>query len=240
MSSTFLTAQWRNLVLLNYEVPPVALRPLVPAGTEIDDFDGRTFISLVGFQFLNTRVLGVRIPGHRDFEEINLRFYVRRKSGGEWRRGVVFVKEFVPRRAIAWTARLLYGENYHAAKMAHRVRSNDDGSPTHVEYSWRTAGQDHAISLRISGPSQEIAPGSHEEFITEHYWGYVTRGSRTIEYRVDHPRWRVWSGSDAKLDCDVGRLYGRQFVDAMATPPFSALLADGSEVVVYQGEAITP
>ncbi|MCI0435392.1 MAG: DUF2071 domain-containing protein, partial [Gemmatimonadetes bacterium] len=169
MPSPFLTAEWRHLVLLNYEITPAALRPLVPAGTELDAFDGRTYASVVGFRFLNTRVLGVPIPGHRNFEEINLRFYVRRKCEGEWRRGVVFVKEFVPKRAIAWTARLLYGENYHAAPMAHRIDFDGDGMPARVEYSWRTAGRDHALSLRVSGPPQAIAPGGLEEFITEHY-----------------------------------------------------------------------
>ena len=78
----FLTARWRYLAMLNYEVPPEALAPLVPAGTELDSWQGKTFVSVVGFLFLDTRVLGIAIPGHRDFEEVNLRFYVRRKAAG--------------------------------------------------------------------------------------------------------------------------------------------------------------
>jgi uncharacterized protein YqjF (DUF2071 family) len=77
--------------MLNYEVEPERLMPLVPKGTELDTHDGKTFVSMVGFLFLNTRVMGLAIPFHRDFEEINLRFYVRRKAEDGWRRGVVFV-----------------------------------------------------------------------------------------------------------------------------------------------------
>ncbi|MDE0204502.1 MAG: DUF2071 domain-containing protein, partial [Candidatus Tectomicrobia bacterium] len=99
----FLSANWRHLVMVNYEVDPNLLRSWLPAGVELDTWQGRTLASVVGFEFLATRVLGVQVPGHQDFHEVNLRFYVRRRVGGGWRRGVVFVKELVPRRAIAWT-----------------------------------------------------------------------------------------------------------------------------------------
>ena len=105
--SPFLTAQWRHLVLINYEIAPEIVRPYVPRGTEIDSFDGRTYASLVGFLFLDTRLRGVPIPFHRNFEEVNLRLYVRRKGAEGWRRGVVFVREIVPRLALAWVARTL-------------------------------------------------------------------------------------------------------------------------------------
>ena len=117
----FLTANWRYLAMLNYVVDPRLITPLVPAETEIDFENGETFLSVVGFLFLDTRLLGLPIPLHRDFEEVNLRFYVRRKSADTWRRGVVFIRELVPRRAIALVARTFYGENYVAVPMKHEI-----------------------------------------------------------------------------------------------------------------------
>src|SRR5262245_60741200 len=120
----FLTAEWRHLVMLNYEIDPAALRARVPAGTELDSWNGKTFVSLVGFRVLRTRVLGVPVLFHRSsigkgisrtswgsFEEVNLRFYVRRRAPEGWRRGVVFVKEIVPKAAVAAVARWVYNEN---------------------------------------------------------------------------------------------------------------------------------
>jgi hypothetical protein len=117
----FLTANWRYLAMLNYVVDPRLVTPFVPAETEIDFENGETFLSVVGFLFLDTRLLGLPIPLHRDFEEVNLRFYVRKKSADTWRRGVVFVRELVPRHAIALIARACYGENYVAVPMKHEI-----------------------------------------------------------------------------------------------------------------------
>ena len=160
--ATFLTAEWRHLAMLNFEVDPAVLDPWVPIGTELDDFGGRTFVSLVGFLFLHTRIFGIRIPRHTDFEEVNLRFYVRRKTSEGWRRGVVFVKELVPRTAIALTARVFYGENYVAVPMSHRIDAGTDHGEAvrHVSYRWRFAGQEHRLHIVARGGAREIAEGS--------------------------------------------------------------------------------
>ncbi|MBI2212563.1 MAG: DUF2071 domain-containing protein [Acidobacteria bacterium] len=232
----FLTAAWRNLVMLNYEIDPALLASRVPRGTELDSFDGRTFVSVVGFLFLDTRVLGVPIPLHRDFEELNLRFYVRREAEGEIRRGVVFVKEIVPRAAIAWVARTVYNENYVAMPMRHHVRLPVPGGDGRVEYSWDSGSRWNRVSARMAGPPEPIAPGSHEELVAEHYWGYAAqRDGGTVEYEVEHPPWRVWRALDPALDCDVSRLYGDEFLPALSTAPASAFVAEGSEIVVRQG-----
>jgi hypothetical protein len=225
MPLRFLTAEWRSLAMLNFAIEPVALRPHVPRGTELDSWGGVTYVSMVGFLFLKTRVLGAPIPGHRNFEEVNLRFYVRRRAEGEWRRGVVFVKEIVPRRAIAAVARGLYGENYAAMPMSHRI----DGA--RVEYCW---GVDNRLAIETAGEPRLAAPGSLEEFITEHYWGY----SRRFEYRVEHPPWRLWQTCRAELHCNANSLYGPEFADALSAAPRSAFLAEGSPVVVYRGTKI--
>lgn len=232
----FLTAQWRSLAMLNYPVAPEVVEPFVPKGTELDFWQGRTYVSVVGFLFLDTRVWGLGIPYHRDFEEVNLRFYVRRQGPEGWRRGVVFVKEIVPRYAIATTARLFYGEKYVSLPMRHSITGDPARGGMYVTYGWRHRGRWNGLGAVVSGAPREAAPGSEEEFITEHYWGYsALLGGGCMEYRVEHPRWRVWKLERPVLDCDVAAIYGERFVATLEGEPSSAFLADGSEVTVYKG-----
>ena len=235
----FLTARWVHLAMLNYEVDRSILEGRVPVGTELDSWNGRFFVSMVGFQFLDTRVLGVPIPLHRDFDEVNLRFYVRRKVPNGVRRGVVFIKEVVPRAAIAWLARWLYNENYVALPMRHEDRLSGTSDPS-VAYEWRPASRWNRLALRVAGEPYLADDSSEETFITEHYWGYVSqRDGSTVEYQVEHPRWRVWRAVQAELDCEVEALYGLEFADALAAPPSSSFLAEGSNVVVRRGRRLT-
>jgi uncharacterized protein YqjF (DUF2071 family) len=235
----FLSAEWRDLAMLNYLVPPDILLPFVPAGTELDSWQGAAYVSAVGFRFVSTRVLGLSIPGHIDFEEVNLRFYVRRQARDGWRRGVVFIRELVPRRAIAWIAKLRYNEPYRALPMRHTIDRRADSTPDRVRYEWRHSGQWEGLALRTKGAAQPLRPGSEAEFITEHYWGYTRqRDGSTIEYRVEHSPWRVWEAEDAQLSCDVAPLYGSQFEPLLRGAPQSAFLADGSCVVVFRPEKL--
>lgn len=231
----FLTAEWKHLAMLNYEIEPSLLASLVPAGTELDSWNGRAFISVVGFLFCQTRVFGLPIPFHRNFEEVNLRFYVRRKANDGWRRGVVFVKEIVPRAAIAFVAQRFYNEPYITLPMSHRIESASRLVAS-AEYCWHFGNKQHALKLTTQGAAQELRDGSEAEFITEHYWGYNRqRNGSTLEYRVEHPRWRVYETTDARLDCDVGSLYGKRFRDSLNEKPSSAFLAEGSAVTVFKG-----
>jgi len=228
----FLTANWRYLAMLNFAIDPKILQPLVPMGTELDFHNGQTFVSVVGFLFLDTRVFGLPIPLHRDFEEVNLRFYVRRKSANEWRRGVVFVRELVPRRAIALVARTFYGEPYLALPMRHALE-HEDGR-LFAEYQWRRGRRWETLAMTATGEPQTAAHGSHEEFITKHYWGYTARRDGCCKYRVEHPRWKLWTAATTKFDADVATLYGPQFVDTLGAPPVSGFVADGSGIEVHQ------
>lgn len=233
----FLTASWRNLAMLNYRVPPTLLAPHVPPGTELDSHNGVTYVSLVGFLFDDTRVMGLKIPFHVQFEEVNLRFYVRRTLGSEVRRGVVFIKEIVPRPAIAVVARLTYNEPYATRRMEHHIAPRGAKDPLHVSYSWalRLGGWAHLTIATTDAIPQPIAPGSEEEFITEHYWGYTRqRDGGTIEYRVEHPGWRVWQSERATLTGNVKELYGPAFAGILTRPPDSAFLAEGSAVTVFR------
>jgi uncharacterized protein len=185
----FLTASWRYLAMMNYRVDPALLMNYLPPGIELDFHQGETFLSVVAFLFLDTRVLGLAVPHHRDFEEVNLRFYVRRKSADTWRRGVCFIREIVPRRAIAAVARVFYGEPYMALPMKSDVVHRD--GEVRVEYGWRRANKWEQLSMSATGDALTSAAGSHEEFITEHYGAYTRTRSGCSEYRVEHPRWKI-------------------------------------------------
>lgn len=239
MRRPFLTARWESLVLMNFPCRREWLEPLVPAGTELDTWQGHTLVSLVGFLFRDTRLLGVPIPLHRTFEEVNLRFYVRRRGpDGAWRRAVVFVRELVPRRAIAWTARWTYNEPYLAVPMTHTIRL-DPGRGGEVAYRWRHAGEAFTLGARVSGAAQPLLPGSEAEFITEHYWGYTRqRDGGTVEYQVEHPPWQVWPATSAVFSGEATALYGADFAALLRQPPRSAFVAVGSEVRVHVGARI--
>jgi uncharacterized protein len=228
----FLVANWRYLAMLNFVVDPRLVAPLVPLGTELDYEKGETFVSIVGFLFLDTRLLGLPIPLHRDFEEVSLRFYVRKKSADAWRRGVVFVRELVPRRAIALVAGAFYGERYLALPMKHAIEHDDDA--VNVEYSWRRGRRWESLKMRARGQAQPIPAGSHAEFITEHYWGYTCVRAGCSEYRVEHPRWKTWNAETFELRADVATLYGEQFAETLTGTPRSAFIADGSFITIQR------
>jgi hypothetical protein len=225
--------------MVNYTVDPAVLRPLVPRGTELDLFGGEAIATMVGFRFLRTRLLGVPVPGHGDFDEVNLRFYVTHTTpAGEVRRGATFVREIVPRRAIALTARLCYNEPYVALPMRSTAPRDPRDEPDRLTYEWRGGGRDprrwHRLAGTAVGPAAALAPGSEEEFVAEHYWGYTRqRDGGTVEYQVAHPRWRAWPARDVAFDADVAGLYGPQFAEALGAPPRSAFVTEGSPVAVY-------
>jgi uncharacterized protein len=233
----FLTARWEHVLMLSYEVDPALLRALVPDGVELDAFEGRTFVSLVGFRFLGTRVRGMPIPFHRDFNEVNLRFYVRRRVDGAWRRGVTFVKEIVPRRLIAWVARSAYEEPYVALPMRHEVPPVAGGR---LAYGWRDGGRWHGLSAVLAGAPAPAREGSLEHFLVDHLWGYTKRKVGTAEYEVEHPPWRLWRAEAPMLDADVRALYGDGLAAALRGPPANVLAAEGSPIVVRSGLTLPP
>ncbi len=216
--------------MLNYRIDPALLANYVPPGVELDFHQGETFISVVAFLFLETRVLGIAVPRHRNFEEVNLRFYVRRKSADTWRRGVCFIREIVPRQAIATVARVFYGEPYIALPMKSDVVHRD--GELKVEYGWRLGTKWEGLSISASG--EPVSTGAHEEFITEHYWGYTKVGAGLSEYRVEHPRWKIWPASSATLKASIAELYGGEFVAPLAATPVSQFIAEGSHVQVWR------
>ncbi len=231
-TSVFLTAGWHNLAMLNFVVDSRLLEPHVPAGTELDFYQDQAFVSVVGFQFIQSTVLGIPLPFHRDFEEVNLRFYVVRRAPEGIRRGVVFLREIAPKWLISVAARWFYNEKYVTMPMRQRVE------PPRVEYEWLRAGRWNGLSVETCGDALHPVSGSVEEFVTEHYWGYTKqRDGVTMEYEVEHPPWRVRPVSSVRYDCDVEAIYGAAFVPFLREPA-SALVADGSAVIVRRGRRI--
>jgi hypothetical protein len=238
-----LTARWRNLVVVNYRVDPGLLAPLVPAGTELDSHAGDTFVSLVGFLFEGTRLAGrLRLGPWATFEEVNLRFYVRRSTPEGARRAVSFVREVVPHRLVASGARLLYREPYVARRMAHRWELDDPRAPEsggRFVYRWESSGSWLELSARTRGELQSLRPGSLAEFILEHYWGYTRlSGGGTREYRVAHPPWKHWTLERVDVDPGVATFYGPPLGPLLARPPHSAFASAGSAVSVFRGRRL--
>lgn len=228
----FLTAEWINIVMLNYAVDPALLEKWVPAGTALDQHEGRTYVSLIGFEFNKTRMLGRAVPFHQSFEEVNLRFYVNRGS----RRGVVFIRELVPKVAVTLIARLAYGENYSCVPMSHRIVR--DTTTLSAEYAWGSGERACTVSLSAKTSAYLSAEGSLSQFITEHYWGYAIRGDRTVEYQVEHPQWKVRDAETAQFRGDAERYYGPEFAKVLARSPDSAFFTEGSAVTVFKGTTI--
>ncbi len=228
---SFLKAEWRKLAIANYTLSPDLLEPYVPAGTKLDIWEGKCYVSLVGFMFQNTQVMGVKIPFHVNFEEVNLRFYVKRFEHNVCKRGVVFIKEIVPKPAITFVANALYNENYETLPMRHTWLTEDNRRT--VAYQWKKRGKWNEIRIVASEEAQEISPGSETEFITEHYWGYAkVNAHKTNEYEVTHPLWKTYSVVDYTIEVDFAMLYGPQFGFLSTQKPASVMLAEGSEITV--------
>ena len=228
---SFLTAEWNDLALINYEIDPKILEKYVPKGTELDLWNGKCYISLIGFMFENVKVLGFKIPFHINFEEVNLRFYVKRYEDGILKRGAVFIKEIVPKRAITIVANTLYKEHYQTLKMRHSRTENETSKS--FQYDWKKDNKWNSIAMETNKNPIPIEINSEAEFITEHYFGYTKfNESKTIEYEVTHPRWQQLQVLDYKVDVDFESIYGNHFQFLQNLKPTSAFLAIGSKITI--------
>ena len=233
MASKFLTATWKNLIMANYIVDPAVLMQYLPNKTELDLYNGNAYISLVGFMFANTRVLGFKIPFHVNFEEVNLRFYVRYNHNGTWKRGTVFIKEIVPKPAISFIANTVYHEKYDTKRMRHCTTETEN--EISLSYQWKHKNKWNRIEAFVGKPPQALVFGSEEEFIAEHYWGYSKyNDATTFEYNVQHPAWKIFPVKDYLIDCDFKSLYGDSFSNLTDAKPNSVFVAEGSDISVLK------
>ncbi len=230
-TKAFLTAEWRNLVMMNFVVSEEALKSYLPTGVELDAYDGKCYVSFVAFHFLDTKVKGIGFPFHKDFEEINLRFYVRYPTEEGMKRGVVFIRELVPKRMITWIAKWMYNERYVYSPIKSKIEQTNQ---RYLQFEWGKE-LEHELKVETAVHVQPIVPGSKEEFIFEHYWGYTSLSAfRTGEYKVEHPRWNVYAVNGFSYNIDFGKLYGDDFSFLNEMQPDSVFVAEGSEVSVYE------
>lgn len=233
----FLSARWEYLAMLNYAVPKTLLEPHLPKGTELDLWQGDAMVSMVGFLFNQTKVFGVSWPLHTNFEEINLRLYVRRKHGNTWKRGVAFVSEIVPRPAIAIIANALYNEHYRYMPTRHSI--NMGNTATEVSYGWKHDGHWNSLGITAQNLSVPMQNGSIEAFIFEHFWGYnQLNKNTTIEYGVEHESWQIMPVISHFFNCEVEKIYGPQWLPFLTNKPHSVMLAKGSEVIVRKPQRL--
>ncbi len=233
MPATFLTAEWNNLIMANYIIDPAILKPYLPNKTELDFYKGNCYVSLIGFMFEKTKLLGVKIPFHKNFEEVNLRFYVRYNDNGEWKRGAVFIKEIVPKPAISIIANSLYNEKYCTMRMKHFYTQKEN--EIHLGYHWKFKNKWNKLEATATTEALPMQPGSEEEFIAEHYWGYSKYNAQTtFEYAVQHPSWKVYAVKNYLIDCDFTTLYGKEFSFLQDINPNSVFMAQGSPISILK------
>ncbi len=227
----FLKANWENLIMANYIVSPSVLLPFLPKGVEIDTYNGDAYVSLVGFMFKNTRLFKVPIPYFGSFEEINLRFYVIRKEGNEWKRGVVFVNETIPYQPVAWMANWLYKEHYISIPTKHKWTIKE--KTKEIIYDWKMGNKWNSLQVNASTDKKPMAVGSIEEYIFEHYYGYTKIDNQSSqEYEVMHPRWETNQITDYHIDCEFGAMYGEGFRFLNKEQPANIIMSEGSEVAI--------
>ncbi|RDC62405.1 YqjF family protein [Adhaeribacter pallidiroseus] len=234
---SFLTAEWRKLAIANYKVNPNILKPYLPFGTELDLWEDTCYVSLIGFMFQKVRLLGLKIPYHVNFAEVNLRFYVKRKANNSWRRGVVFIKEIVPLPALALVANLLYNEKYETKPMLHSW--TDNNNTWEIDYRWKQKSNWQQIKVIADKEAIAIVAGSEAEFITEHYYGYAkVNNAKSNQYEVTHPKWEQYAVKDYAITVDFALNYGREFQFLNNIAPASVMLAEGSPITIESKSTI--
>ena len=229
--TVFLKANWENIIMVNYEINPEILMPFLPNGVELDLFEGKAYVSLVGFMFKDTKLFTIPIPKLGTFEEINLRFYVTRTDDGIKKRGVVFINETIPYRIVAWMANKLYKEHYTVVPTKHSIAKYSTNQK--IKFEWLLNKKWNSIYVDNELSSHEMTPDSLEKFIYEHYYGYTkVNGQKTEEYRLHHPSWKIHNVVDYKIDCDFKAMYGDSFSVLNRNKPRGVFIAKGSSVAI--------
>jgi uncharacterized protein len=227
----FLKAKWENIIMANYAMEPAILIPYLPKGVELDLYNGKAYVSLVGFMFKETKLFNIPIPRLGTFEEINLRFYVVRKEMNEIKRGVVFVNETIPYKAVAWMANKLYKEHYTAIPTRHLWKIENEIKT--IKYEWKIDNEWNNIEVQALTKSDTMTNDSFEAFIFEHYYGYTKiNDNATEEYKIKHPSWKINKVMNIKIDCNFNKMYGEAFEYLGKVEPESVFIAEGSAIEV--------
>ncbi|MGL5113411.1 MAG: YqjF family protein [Flavobacterium sp.] len=229
--SIFLKANWEHIIMANYAIDPALLQPYLPKGVALDFFQGKAYVSLVGFMFKNTKIFNIPIPRLGTFEEINLRFYVVRKEGDQLKRGVVFINETIPYRIVAWMANKLYKEHYTVVPTQHQIKT--DLQTRRVNFEWLLNKKWNSLHVEANKDAHAMQPESLEQFIYEHYYGYTKMdAARTLEYKLQHPSWKTYQVLNHAIACDFEAMYGKAFAVLNGATPDAVFMAEGSSVKI--------
>ena len=233
-NQVFLSAEWNNLVLFNYTVKDTCLTPYIPRGCELDRFENSAFISLVAFQFFNTRVFGLKWPGFTHFLEVNLRFYVKFKN----QRAVCFIREYVPSHIITKIARIIYNEPYKRASISGVI--NKTQNQISAAYQLTSGNESMLLDVTAENSPYLPLPTTMEHFFKEHEWGVgKTRKGETLIYRVEHPHWEIYPILDTKAEVNWESLYGSPFSFLNQQKPHSVIFAKGSKVKLFKADTFS-
>lgn len=223
---------------MNYIISPEILENYLPAYTIIDYFKGNCFTSLVGFPFRNVEIAGMKIPFYTDFEEINLRFYVKRFDGTTWRKGTVFISEIANKSALKFLANSFLHEKYQTLETRQEIKENSELIET--KYSWRTWMNWQFLNLISEKPSESVAEGTEAHFIMDRSSGYQKYDTATTnEYGISHPKWNIYPIRSFDINVDFEESFDSNFPVLNETLPHSVILARGSSVAVKQINKIT-
>ena len=228
----FLKANWENIIMVNYEIDQEILTPFLPKGVDLDLYNGKAYVSLVGFMFKKTKLFNVPIPKLGTFEEINLRFYVTRTDeNNKIKRGVVFINETIPYKIVAWMANKLYKEHYTVVPTKHNIIKDDEYQK--IKFEWLLDNKWNSIYVENGLSSQKMKQDSFEKFIYEHYYGFTKTGDhKTEEYSLHHPSWKIHQVINYQIDCNFKAMYGNSFSVLNDTKPTSVFIAEGSSVAI--------
>jgi hypothetical protein len=223
-----MTASWKRLINMTYAVSPELLLPHVPAGVTLDCIDGKAFVGLVPFSFENVTMNRLRIPFHQSFPEINLRFYVKHRLG----RGVVFLRECAPKRAVVWLARKKYNEPYCCKKMKEKVRMFTDGTFSVAHSLWSNGIKN---TVEVTARTTPVFPdkNSSAHYFKELELGFgIAHNKQTMLYRIHHPEWEVFPVVSYALNMNFGAVFGEKWAFLSAEKPLDVSLVKGSAVTV--------
>jgi hypothetical protein len=229
-------AAYTELVAINFQIQPKFLIDRVPKGMELDDFQDDTYVSLVCMVMRKIGVLG--IPISRGFVELSLRFYVRHPSDPQNRKGTCFIKRYVSSPTAAWVLSSRFDTEYNKLKMSSKNNGFNEGGTPQVEYQWEAEEQWNKLRVRGRSRMKNTGPDTKVGFILDHPTQYISNSGKTMEYKVQRPKWSVWDAAQANFTCDVQRLFGKEFVHPLARRPASVFLTKGSDVSIFRPNEI--
>ena len=180
---------WEELLFAHWTVPADALRAHVPAGLDIDHFEGRAYLGLTPFRVTNLRLRGLPpVPGFSSFLELNCRTYV---SHGD-KPGIWFFSLDASSRFAVEGARRLYKLPYFRARMSGPPHFTSVRLNSEREHHWDA-------TYERTGAASHAPPRTLEHFLAERYCLYsVDEAGRLHRAEIHHLPWPL-QGAEAEI-----------------------------------------